>query len=362
MKALYVTSLHTFSGKTALCLGLGLRFQAEGYKVGYLKPLSTQPWQAPCGMADEDANFVRKVLGLPGTPCDLVSVVETQELLLKALSGKAPLGLLAEVEKDFERVSEGKDVVLLEGGASLREGFSVGLGTPVVARALDAPVLAVTPFKNRGSWVDDGLVAQLRLGELLIGVVANKVPEEEMDFVTNAATPYLEQRGVLVLGAIPLRESLQAIGVGELAEVLQAEFLCLPDKGEEVLIERLIVGAMSVDQALPRIRRISGAKAVITGGDRTDMQLVALETATRCLVLTGHLRPQPEVLRRAEESGVPVLLVRESTMETVEAIEEVFGKTRLGQAAKLEQFGSLLTEHFDFERLCEALGLQCPGA
>ena len=361
MKALYVTSLHTFSGKTALCLGLGLRFQAEGYKVGYLKPLSTQPWQAPCGVTDEDADFVRKVLGLPGTPCDLVSVVETQDLLMKALSGEGSLDLLAKVKKDFERVSEGKDVVLLEGGASLREGFSVGLGTPIVAQTLDAPVLAVTPFRNRGSWVDDGLVADLRLGGLLIGVVANKVPEEEMDFVTNAGTPYLEQQGVPVLGAIPLREPLQAIGVGELADVLQAEFLCLPEK-KDVLIERLIVGAMSVEQALPRIRRIPGAKAVITGGDRTDMQLVALETAARCLVLTGHLRPQPEVLRRAEETGVPVLLVRESTMETVEAIEEVFGKTRLGQAAKLDQFESLLTKHFDFKRLCEALGLQCPSA
>jgi len=137
--------------------------------------------------------------------------------------------------------------------------------------------------------------------------------------------------------------------------------LCLPDKGD-VLIERMIVGAMNVEQALPRIRRVSGAKAVITGGDRADMQLVALETATKCLVLTGHLRPVPEVLRRAEESGVPVLLVRGSTMETVGAIEQVFGKTRLGQSAKLDQFEKLLIEHFDFARLCEALELQCPSA
>ncbi|HHH42071.1 MAG TPA: ATP-dependent dethiobiotin synthetase BioD, partial [Chloroflexi bacterium] len=41
MKAVYVTSLDTFSGKTALCLGLAHRFRAEGYRVGYFKPLST---------------------------------------------------------------------------------------------------------------------------------------------------------------------------------------------------------------------------------------------------------------------------------------------------------------------------------
>jgi len=34
MKALYITSLHTFSGKTAPCLGLGRGYQAAGLKVG----------------------------------------------------------------------------------------------------------------------------------------------------------------------------------------------------------------------------------------------------------------------------------------------------------------------------------------
>jgi hypothetical protein len=159
-----------------------------------------------------------------------------------------------------------------------------------------------------------------------------------------------------VLGTIPFQEELQAISVDELAEVLNAEFLALPEK-RDVLVERLIVGAMGVDQALPRIRRVSGAKALITGGDRSDMQLVGLEAATRCLILTGNLRPMPEVIRRAEEIGVPVLLVRENTLEAVEDIERVFGKTRLGQESKLERFESLFAANFDFERLYKLMGL-----
>jgi len=357
MKALYVTSLHTFSGKTALCLGLGRRFQTGGYKVGYLKPLSTQPWQVGCGVTDEDADFVQQTLGLSEDPCALVGVVLTRDLLLQELSGKAPLDLLAQVKAAFGRIGANKDIVLLEGGASLREGFSVGLGTPVVAEALNALALAVTYFHDRMSLLDDLLVAKLRLGERLLGVVVNKVPNEEMGFVVNVARPYLERRDIPLLCALPLRQQLQAISVGELADVLKAEFLAQPEKRDE-LIEHLVVGAMSVEQALPRIRRIPGTKAVITGGDRADMQLVALETATKCLVLTGHLRPVPEVLRRAEEVGVPVLLVRENTLETVEVIERVFGKTRLGQATKLGQFEALLAEHFDFERLYEGMGLR----
>jgi BioD-like phosphotransacetylase family protein len=356
MIALYVTSLHTFSGKTALCLGIGKKLQKDGYKVGYFKPLSTHPWKAECGVSDEDAGFVGRTFGLPEEPCDLVGVFATEELLMKALEAKKPPDLLGRVKTAFEQVSKGRDVVLVEGAASLREGFGLGLGAPDVAEALDVRALAVTPYHDKLSLLDDGMVARLRLRERLLGVVANRVPDEEIDFVLEVASPYLERQGIPLLGALPLREELRAISVEELADVLGGEFLAMEQRGK-ALIENMVVGAMSVEQAMPRIRRVCGTKAVITGGDRADMQLVALETATNCLILTGNLHPVPEVLRRAEEAGVPVLLVRHNTLETVEAIERVFGKTRLGQEAKLEQFEALLAEHFDFEQLYESLGL-----
>ena len=101
-------------------------------------------------------------------------------------------------------------------------------------------------------------------------------------------------------------------------------------------------------------------KAVITGGDRTDIQLAALETSTTTLILTGNLQPSPLIIKQAEDFGVSVLLVRENTMETVEAIEQVFGKTRLGQPDKLAEFESLFAENLDFDRLYQRLGLVQP--
>jgi BioD-like phosphotransacetylase family protein len=49
--------------------------------------------------------------------------------------------------------------------------------------------------------------------------------------------------------------------------------------------------------------------------------------------------------------------VPSNTMETVEAIENVFGKTRLGQATKLEQFENLFSKHIDMKRLYQLIGL-----
>jgi len=357
VKALYITSIERFSGKTAVCLALGRRLQREGYNVGYFKPLSTQPWEPTPGRAlDEDADFVRRKLELKESPQDLVGIVLTPKLAQEMRCGCAARDLMAEVKAAYERIVPGKDVILLEGGASLREGISLGLGPTMVMKALDAPALVIVRYRDRVSQGDDCVAARLQLGERLLGTLINAVPPKEMGLAERVCNPCLEKQGIQVFGTLPLQEQLRAISVGELANVLQGEFLALPEK-QDVLIEHLVVGAMSAEQALPRIRRISGAKAIITGGDRADIQLVAMETATKCMILTGHLRPVPEVLRRAEEIGIPVLLVRGNTMETVEAIERVFGKTRLGQSAKLEQFEKLLAEHFDFERLYKEMGL-----
>lgn len=358
MKALYITSIQRFSGKTAVCLALGRRLQREGYRVGYFKPLSTQSWEPTPGRAlDEDADFVRRKLELKESPEELVGVVLTPKLAREMRCGCAERDLMAEVKAAYERIAQDKDIVLLEGGASLREGVSLGLGATMVTETLDIQALVIVRYHNRVSQGDDCVAAHLMLGERLLGTLVNAVPTKEQKLAEQVCNPCLEKQGIRVLGTLPLREQLQAISVGELADVLKGEFLVLPEK-RDVLIENLVVGAMSVEQALPRIRRIPGTKAIITGGDRADIQLVALETATQCLILTGHLRPVPEVLRRAEEIEVPVLLVRGNTMETVEAVEAVFGKTRLGQSAKLKQFEALLEEYFDYGRFYQALGLE----
>ena len=149
---------------------------------------------------------------------------------------------------------------------------------------------------------------------------------------------------------------MEALTVAELVEVLEPEVLT-EHIDPAALVETLTVGAMTAEAALSRFRKQTN-KAVVTGGDRVDVQLAALETSTICLILTGNLRPSPLVIKQADEFGVAVLLVRTNTIETVEAIERIFGKTRLGQTVKLQQFETLLAKHVDLDRLYQALELE----
>jgi len=358
VKSIYVTSLERYSGKTAICLALGKHLQADGFSVGYLKPLSLQPWRVSGRIADEDATFVKEILGLDVDPWQLSPVVVTPEFLVQHLSVGGETGLMEKVRSAVESTGRGKDVLLLEGGASLREGHAVSLPTPDVARELSSHVLVTVKYRSDIRLLDDTLSAKVRLSDLLSGVVINRVPQEATDFVHKLAIPYLEKRGIPVLGALPEKRRLAALTVSELIEVLSAEVLT-ESSDLEAMVETLTIGAMTADAALHRFREYSN-KAVITGGDRTDIQLAALETSTTCLILTGNLQPSPLIVKQAEDFSVAVLLVRENTMETIEAIEQIFGKTRLGQPDKLAEFESIFAENIDFERLYQRLELSRP--
>jgi uncharacterized protein len=359
MNSLYITSVERYSGKTAACLAIAAHLKADGHRVGYLKPVSLQPYRLGDRVVDEDAAFVIQTLGLDAEAHELSPVVITPDSLRSRLTALGEQDdLMNEVRSAYQRVLEKNDVVILEGGASLREGYVVGLPTVLVAETLSSCVLVVVKYRDEVRLLDDCLAARTRLGNAFCGVLINRLQKDSEYFVKELAVPHLEAHDIPVFGVLPDVRGLAALGVSELIQALDAEVLTRRTN-LQALAESVMVGAMSAEAALSRFRKQSN-KAVITGGDRTDIQLAALETSTACLILTGNLRPSPLVIRQAEEFGVTVMLVRSNTMETIEAIERIYGKTRLGQASKLKQFQALMDEHFNYARLKEAMRQQ-PG-
>lgn len=353
MNALYITSTEVFSGKTALCVGLGKRFLGSGYTIGYMKPVSAIAGTI-CGRAtDEDAEFVKEVFGLGEAAAP---VILTPRLVESLLRGEEETDFRALLEEAYAEVAQDRDVVILEGGGRLREGSIVGLAASTVSELLDAKALVVIKYTDDLQAVDDALMAREAFGDSLLGIVFNVVPRQRMEFLQEVVKPYLEERDIEVLAVLPQERLLLSISVGQLTGCLEGEVLCCPEASGE-LVEHLMVGAMTVDAALSYFRHKPN-KAVITGGDRPDIQLAALETSTKCLILTGNLRPSPIVLGRAEEVGVPVILVKQDTLTTVEIIEQFFGKTRFHQEEKIHCFEKLLEERFDFDGLYEGLGLK----
>lgn len=111
-----------------------------------------------------------------------------------------------------------------------------------------------------------------------------------------------------------------------------------------------MVGAMCVDSGLVYFGRKANKAAVIRS-DRPDMQLAALETSTRCLVLSGGDTPMYSVINKAEKKGIPIVLTESDTKTAVAEIEDALSQVRLAQAKKLPRLVELVRQHVDLEAL-----------
>ena len=217
MKSLYITSVSTYSGKTALALGLGLRLQAAGHKVGYLKPVSTQPYTAGGRVLDEDADFVRRTLGLETPPWELSPIIITTELLDEIMSGTLERDLLAEVKAACEKAGEDKDILIMEGGASMREGYVIGLNTLGVVEQLIFLLLTIAQGLTFVSFSVAILFAFFKKTE----VIARSILDMWIELIIQTIVIALMQSLIVsfLLGAAATQNALVVLGVSLLCTV-----------------------------------------------------------------------------------------------------------------------------------------------
>ncbi len=333
MASLYITSMQGGGGKTMLCAGLGKHLKDAGKKVGFFKPVVADIKTPDKGAADSDAEFMKRVLALK----------EPLDSLCPVIGGK---NIASKIEQAYAKVAKGKDVVIIEGVWRQRPGGRPIEASYEIVKALDARVLVVEPYSDIGS-----IGKYKDFGEYLLGVVVNKVPASRVETVR-------EQLGgaeVDILGVLPEDRALFSLTVGELAEHIGGEILNNADKSGE-LVENFMLGALTVDSGLDYFGRKDN-KAVVLRADRPDMQLAALETSTRCLVLSGGAPPSHPVLKGAEGKGIPIIATGADVSTTVMHVEKALGRTKFNQEEKLPRLAGIMEQNFDFQALYKRLGL-----
>ena len=326
MAALYVTSSQTGAGKTMVCAGLGRYLKDKGKKVGFFKPLVAD---IKGGAADSDAAFIKRILSLKEPLEDICPAIDTA----------------AGVKKAYDKVAKGKDVVIIEGVWRQRPGAKAIEASAEAARALEARVIAVEVYSPDATGVNY-IESYGGFGEQLLGVVINKVPASKVEGLGG-------QCGVMsVLGVIPEDRKLLSLTVAELAERIEGKILNDADKSAE-LVENFMLGALTVDSGLDYFGR-KADKAVVVGAGRPDMQLAALETSTRCLVISGDGEPGYAVLKSAREKGIPIIVTGGNTAFVVGSIEQALGMTKFNQENKLPRLADII-QRLDFEVLDKGL-------
>ena len=359
---LLIGSCEPFSGKSALVLGIAKRLLEKKKKVRIGKPLATcteltnLPSMTYEGLIDDDVKFIGSTLNIQEE--NLISSVglldnisAEKRIANKDLTpGKAFEQIQALVNDDFDGLN------ILEAAGNLYEGMIYGLSLPQLASNLNAKVLIVNLWEDSKS-VDALLDAKKQLGDHFVGAVLNAVVPEEVENIKNKIIPSLHEMNIEVFGVMPKSPLLRSVTVRELIRRLDAQVVCCPEK-EQLLVETLSIGAMGVNSAMEFFRRRRNM-AVVTGAERTDIQLAALEASTQCLILTGLGDPLSQLIHRAEELEVPILKVELDTLSSVEIIEQAFGHVRIHESIKASYAVQLVQENVNLKRILEKIDFPC---
>lgn len=350
MVALYITSTET-AGKTVFCAGISKKLLDRGSKIGFMMPVHIIEGDNRDGCAD--AVFLKDVLNLSESEELICPVrISRQELWHDLTEDSTNFSI--NLQKAYDKISQGKDVVVMEGLGNIDVDEGSSLACYTVADVLDARVIIVLNYIPN---FDISQVVQISNKiKHLIGVIVNLVPDSKLETVTSHLSESFNETKIKVLGIFPEIRSLLGVTVGELAQVLGGEILNCPEKEDEI-VENIMLGAMTVDSGITYFGRKQN-KAVVVQGERSDMQLAALETSTKCLILTNNVKPLPFVLVQANDKRVPIVVVKQDTHEAVEAIETVLRQSSFRNRRKLEILDKAMDSCFDFQTLYSELGLK----
>jgi len=315
MKSIFITSTSSHAGKTTVGLCLALNFRGS---IGYFKPLS----------CNEDVHLFKEVLKL-----------EDLEEKLSLTNG--------DLKKQYDGLCD-KDVVIIESGPNLSYGAYKGLSASEIAKTLDIEPVIVTG--GSAETIVDKVIMGKSCFSSIKGVIINKISYADLNETRDFTVPSLKEVGLPVVGTIPSYKMLRVFTAHDVREHLNAEIVC--EEGMEKGIDNILIGAMSFDSAFTYFRRYAD-KVVITGGDRAEIMLAAMETSTSCIVATGGERPSPPVIRKAVELEIPVLLVEGHTYAAAKKVEEIKPEIRAGDYKKIELIKKRVSRHIDLKALLE---------
>ena len=352
-KGLYIGATRAYSGKNMLSVGIGLRLQKEGLGVGYMKPVGAIPMEKEGIKGDEDAFFVQEVLNIE-QPAELVTpVLETQDFKMLAFSGNGS-DHMPEIAKAYQTLAKDRDVMLVSGSGHTLSGKYCRLDGIRTIRELGLKAIIVDRLLHEVNY-DVLMAIKEQLGDSMIGTVLNDIPPSFMTEIESVIRPYLERNGIPVLGIIPRDPLMGSIRAHELAERLGGRLVAAQGRADG-MVENFLIGTMQVENFMTYFRRHPNS-AVIVGGDRADVQLVAIEGNCPCLVLTGNLFPNDIILSRADTLNVPIVMVRQDTYTVAKKMEDLLSRHKMRDVMKIRQGTQLVSNNLDFAAIRAGLGV-----
>ena len=220
---------------------------------------------------------------------------------------------------------KGLDMILIEGNHSVNQFRSIGLDDAYFAKEFNADVLICCPVADDDDINDVVSVNDWLKGQEIPvkGVILNSVSDIADTRIEQYHKPLLEKLGITVVGGLKKSKQLEMPVTSEIIEAVNGKLIVGNYiKIKNNIVEGFVIGAMGSETALSYLRQ-GRNNCVITGGDRSDIAVAAIETDTKLIIFTGNMEPAAQIQSLAEEKGVGLVVAPGDTFTVSEQIRKI---------------------------------------
>ena len=236
VKSIFVAATGQHVGKTTSCLGVltGLRRHFPNGKINYMKPVGQKYVTVDGVKVDKDVVLFKKWFDIAATPSQMSPVVIPAGYTRDYISGlNDRQSQIDDIVRAHEAVSEGCDMMVIEGTGHSGVGSVIEVNNAQVAKELGAKVVLIGPG-GLGSSFDELELNRMMFqnyGVEVAGVILNKCTPSKIPMLRDYFSRLVEARwpGIPLLGLVPDNSFLTTSTLADLRKHLDADLLA----GEE---------------------------------------------------------------------------------------------------------------------------------
>ncbi|MHA1914122.1 MAG: DRTGG domain-containing protein [Promethearchaeota archaeon] len=325
-KTFYLSSLEERAGKSFLSIGFIQKLKSQGKKFAYFKPIGV-PIAAFSNKADPDVGFILSTVYKTDHPYDYISPASVPDAYyVDLVDANRKEEYLQKIKTAYDTIAKNVDYVIVEGNPSIRKFVRIGIDDVSIAQALGIEELIYVSTESSDRCIDNIFFTKKYFESRnigFLGILFNKIEFEYIARIKELSEEHIDKYKIPVLGIVEKSIELFSPRVLEIKEQIGGELI--NDKaaaGLSNLVETFLIGAMNVHSALKYLRQVERA-AFITGGDRTDLAMAALDEEVSVLILTGFIQPDMSVVTAANEKGIPIILSPSDTYTTIRNLERL---------------------------------------
>jgi len=217
-----------------------------------------------------------------------------------------------------------------------------------LAEVFDAHVFLALRYTSRADMLYTTLALKSYLGEKLAGVLLNRVPNDEIEDVTELAAHELEPKNIPITAIIPEDRILKSATIGELAEIVDGVFIVGANR-ETRLVEKHTLGTSVYKGKLSIFKRLWQRLALLGG---TEKELADPDFESRLVGIIAAGRVPPKAASQAAQSeNVSVIYTKLDSFTATDRLERAVFHPSHKSKFRIDRFDKLLSERVDIKQV-----------